>query len=780
MRDAGGVCPESKAALARLAQCGPRALPAASALIFLCAFPAWTGAQEPQAAPQELPEVVVIGSSPVPGTGIAVDLYPGNAQTISARALAPGTASLGQVLNDSVGSVNINDTQGNAFEFDVNYRGYTASPVLGTPQGLSVYVDGVRANEPFGDIVSWDLIPQIAIANITVIPGTNPVYGLNTLGGAIAVNTKSGFAFPGASASLGLGSFGHRLLEAETGGYQGPMDYYLAASLSEERGWAVYNPSTVHQFFSKLGYQDSSIDLDLSLQFVEDTLAGNQLVAQSMLADAARGYSHPDITSTRNLVANLTGKIQTESGGSIEGNVYHRDIWRQIINSNIGDPVVAGSANQLAVCTAQFGQSCASNTLSAYTQEIYGLTLQVSRLLGQPGWQQHVSAGFNAETGATRFAQAAQQAIVDSGFATIGVDAFAPQAGIESHNRTAGLYLTDTMVFTERASATISVRGDHSRIDLEGNSVDSAGTAVAVTGSHSYQRLNPAIGGTYAAAAQTTLFANLAQGFRTPSAIELACADPLHPCAGVPNAFSSDPDLRAIRATSLELGGRGRIGLAHEGAGTGAADLSWRTAAFLSNLSNDILFNQSTLTTGYFSNAGATRRDGLELSVEGKARPVDFAASASVLDARYRSAFVVANGANPGSACPGSACVPVHPGDRIPGIPRQIAKLRLGWQANAAMHVETLVQAQGPSFARGNENNLPALGRIPGFALTRIGFTRRVGARLDLVGSVSNVFNRQYANFGMLSRNDLKGGAPENFLAVGQPRTLFLGVKATM
>lgn len=83
-------------------------------------------------------------------------------------------------------------TQGNPFQPDLNFRGFTASPLLGTPQGLSVYMDGVRLNQPFGDVVSWDLIPRSVIGSIALMPGSNALFGLNTLGGALAIQTKDG------------------------------------------------------------------------------------------------------------------------------------------------------------------------------------------------------------------------------------------------------------------------------------------------------------------------------------------------------------------------------------------------------------------------------------------------------------------------------------------------------------------------------------------------------------------------------------------------------------
>ena len=114
--------------------------------------------------------------------------------------LRSGALDLADFLNRRMNGVYVNDVQGNPFQPDVNYRGYTASPLLGTPQGLSVFMDGVRLNQPFGEVVSWDLIPRLAIASTILMPGSNPLFGLNTLGGAIAIQTKSGRTNPGTTA----------------------------------------------------------------------------------------------------------------------------------------------------------------------------------------------------------------------------------------------------------------------------------------------------------------------------------------------------------------------------------------------------------------------------------------------------------------------------------------------------------------------------------------------------------------------------------------------------
>jgi outer membrane receptor protein involved in Fe transport len=167
-----------------------------------------------------LAPVEVIGTTPLPGIGQPLVEIAAPVQSANRRELErSGTLNLGEFLNNAMGSVHVNDMQGNPYQIDVNYRGYTASPLLGTPQGLSVYMDGVRMNQPFGDVVSWDLIPKGAIASLTLMPGSNPLFGLNTLGGALAVQTKDGRRHPGTSLEPGLGSHARRSVEFEHGGF---------------------------------------------------------------------------------------------------------------------------------------------------------------------------------------------------------------------------------------------------------------------------------------------------------------------------------------------------------------------------------------------------------------------------------------------------------------------------------------------------------------------------------------------------------------------------------
>src|SRR5262249_47656322 len=138
--------------------------------------------------------IEVVGVTPL-GGNVDTDRIAANVQTATAEELREQNAlDLADFMNRAMGSVFVNEAQSNPLQPDVQYRGFVGSPLLGLPQGLAVYQDGVRVNEPFGDTVSWALIPENAISSLYLVPGSNPLFGLNTLGGAIAVRTKDGFS----------------------------------------------------------------------------------------------------------------------------------------------------------------------------------------------------------------------------------------------------------------------------------------------------------------------------------------------------------------------------------------------------------------------------------------------------------------------------------------------------------------------------------------------------------------------------------------------------------
>jgi len=734
----------------------------------------------------ELPQIDIIATSPMGGVGVSIDQFPGNAEVIFEQNFPNETLTISELLNQTLGSVNINDTQGNSYQVDLNYRGFTSSPILGTPQGLSIYLDGIRINEPFGDLVSWDIIPQVAISSTSVIPGSNPIYGLNTLGGAIAMETKSGFSYIGNEVKLSFGSFSRKTVDLQTGGNKEGTAYYFGASSSNDGGWALYNPSQIRQLFTKLSHRTEDIGLDFSIAYSESALSGNQTIPISSMSQASFGYSHPDYVNSKNLMLHLKGSFSIDFLNSLETSLYYRGIRRDIFNSNIHEWLNDSNTANSSDC--YINSACpASNLLTSTSQKVYGSNWEISNRAPVLKINQILTIGGNAEYGKTSLSTSGQNAYLDiyNHYGTNSVGGVLPQAAIVAHTRRIGIFLSETASVTDRLTLSMSARYDYAQMSISGlsctdndlctnlsnvSTVAGTNTAADVSGKHTYQRLNPSFGFAYKVSNQLTTFANYSEGLRIPSAIELACSDPSNPCSGVPNAFSADPELKAVKSKTYEIGFRGRV----------QDDMQWKAAIFLSNLLDDILFNQANATQGYFSNVGQTRRDGLELSTIGKYQKFEYGLSATYLQATFQTPFTIANTNNSECKLAGSCTgILAQPGNRIPGIPNTLMKLRLGYRVDNQTRIGTSIQAQGSIFARGDENNLDSHGQVPGFITTKIDFDHQVSRQLKFFGGVYNIFNQQYSTFGILATNNLTSGNPEQFRGVAAPRSVYVGLRST-
>ena len=229
----------------------------------------------------------MIETTPLPGLDLKLEQIPAPVQTaVGADIDASGALDLSDFLNRRFNGVFVNEMQGNPFQPDLNYRGYTASPVFGTPQGLSIYMDGVRINQPFGDVVSWDLIPRMAIGSTTLMPGSNPLFGLNTLGGALSIQTKDGRSCPGTTvrATLRQRRAARRGVRAWRQPRRAVSTGIWPGNLFADDGWRDESPSNVGQLFGKLGLAHAKHDTSLSVGYADNSLNGNGLQEQRFLA----------------------------------------------------------------------------------------------------------------------------------------------------------------------------------------------------------------------------------------------------------------------------------------------------------------------------------------------------------------------------------------------------------------------------------------------------------------------------------------------------------------
>jgi iron complex outermembrane recepter protein len=710
--------------------------------------------------------VVVVGTTPLLGIGTPLSLVPANVQTVTASQLeAQHRRTLTDYFEKNLPSVDVNEAQGNPYQVDINYRGFTASPLLGTPQGLSVFLDGVRVNEPFGDVVNWDLIPQEAISKIQLIPGSNPTFGLNTLGGAIAIATKNGKDDPGGDAEVTGGSWGVKTAQAEQGGTIGDhLDYYATGNLANDDGWADHNSSRVRQGFGKLRYTDADTTLSLSAGGADNDLFGSQTIPRSFLDNPKQAYTFPDQNENSVGYVTLSGDHYVNDQLELSGNVYYRRFVNTNTSSNnntdFGQVQPDGSIDLLE----------GTNVRSVITTDSYGASLQLTLLGKLGGMENQFIAGMAGDFANSHYTQYSQDAYFTASRATIGIGDYAQQVDARTRDGNLGFYLQDVLSLTKQWSLTLSGRYNWARADIG----DESGLSPLLDGSHTFSRFNPAVGLNWNPTNALTAYATYNEGMRTPTAIELTCADPAAPCS-LPNDFLADPSLEPVISKTFEVGARGKWG----------ASTTWSAAAYSTTLDNDIEFISSPTTTqGYFQNVGKTRRQGVELTGHTQFGPLGVTANYSYVDATYRSTWVESSPSN--SSADANGNITVHPGDHIPGIPANTVKLRLDYAATPKWQIGTNLTYRGSIYARGDEDNEDVNGKIAGYFLIDLDTTYQVTKQLQVFATVTNLLDKQYASFGVLGQNFFNGPnhtfdgfAPinEQFLGVGAPRGVWVGLR---
>jgi outer membrane receptor protein involved in Fe transport len=715
-----------------------------------------------------LAPVVVVGTTPLMGVGTPLSQVLANVQTVRAPEIEEQHRNtLTDYLAKNLPGVDVADAQGNPYQMNLIYRGFTASPLLGTPQGLSVFVDGVRVNEPFGDVVNWDLIPQQAIEAIDLIPGTNPTYGLNTLGGALAITTKNGKASPGGEAVISGGSWGRKTAQIEQGGTVGAnLDYYATANATNDDGWADHNASRVRQAFGKLRYTDASTTLAASAGGADNTLQGTQTIPRSFLDNPKQAYTWPDQNQNSVGYLTLSGDHYFNDNVELSGNAYYRHYRNENTSSNVNDDF--GSSDSAGnVDTVQ-----ATNARSVITTDSYGASLQLTLLGKLAGMQNRFVAGMSADLANSHFLQSQQDASFTDSRNTIGSGGFATTTDAKTRNENYGVYFMDTLSLTKQWSIELAGRYNWSRAVIG----DESGVQPLLDGNHVFSRFNPAFGIDWNPVPGFTAYATYNEGMRSPTAIELACADPNAPCS-LPNDFIADPALKPVISKTFEVGARGRLN----------EKTTWSAAVYRTTLDDDIQFissNGAASTLGYFQNVGKTRRQGIELAGRTEFGPLAVTASYHYVNATYRSEWTEHSASN--SSADANGNIAVKSGDHIPGIPEHTVKVRFDYSPAAKWHVGTNLTWRSSVYAQGDENNQDANGKIAGYLLIDLDASWQVTKQLQFFATVTNLLDKRYASYGVLGQNFFNGPnhtfdgvnpVNEQFVGPGAPRGAWIGLR---
>lgn len=743
---------------------------------------------ENRAEALETGTIEVISTTPLPGIGTTIDQIPANVQSANTKEITKQhTLELSDYINNNLGSVSITEGQNNPYMADVNYRGFTASPLAGAPQGLSVFQDGVRINEPFGDTVNWGLIPQSAISSINFMPGSNPVFGLNTLGGALSVNTKSGSQYPGFFADVNAGSWARRGFNAGYGGKTGNVDYFVTGNYSKENGWRDSSKSEVNQLFGKLGWQDDTSDLDFSVTLAHNNLNGVQAVPKSWMNKPEQAYTYPDSLGNRMQMFSLKGSHFFNDNNLLGANVYVRNSRINNFASNTNDcfaslETAAGEACDQTLAEPVDIADQGSNEQSSTRQLGYGFALQYSYLGDAFAHKNQLTTGFSADLGRSKYQTQEQTTTFSADRAATPTGDFETETDITTHNKYYGLYATDLFSINDKLHLTLSGRYNYVEVRVKDHMEADANTGKFVSGDtdsikHTFNRFNPAIGLNYNPSTALGFYGSYNEGMRAPTPIELSCADPLTPCR-LPTDFLADPTLKPVVSKTFEFGARGKLN----------SDLHWNASVFRSNLKDDIQFISSgnSFNLGYFDNVGDTRREGLEFGLGGKVDKLNFSANYQFLKATFRSPVQFHNEANSSADADGNFTA--RSGDYLPNIPKHSLKLRAAYDFTPDFTIGLNMISSASVYARGDENNKDSNGKVAGYTVFNMDANWQIHSNWSAYLRLINVFDKEYATLGILGTNafntadrsfntDPTTWQSEQFQSPAAPRAAWIGLR---
>jgi iron complex outermembrane recepter protein len=754
-----------------------------------------TPAATPTAAAEAAPKAV-------PGA-VELDKIPSNVVTVGASAF-DGTKApdLLQSLDRALPGVSLSSQTGNDFQLDLNYRGYTASPVIGTPQGLAVYQNGVRINEVFGDVVNWDFIPQSAINQLTLVP-SNPVYGLNATGGALAFEMKNGYTYHAVEGELSGGSYGRAVASVQAGGQTGNLSGYITADAINDAGWRNNSPSSLRRVYADLGARGDQTEFHVTFTGADNNFGAAAATPVQMLGqDWASTYTIPQ--TTQNQLAFLTASAtwKPTDTWTYQALAYFRNFRQSHVDGNgtdaSNDPTVCpdptllcfpnldGSVSNLTTIRGQTVPNSGALGSPSVLGEIdrtwtntnsFGGTVQAATSEKLFGHNNNFTIGLSVDRGLVQFSSTSELGTVNANqFPTVQGSGFfidqpsgdvAP-VGLGANTLYTGLYATDTFDVTSRFSVTAGGRFNFAQINL----TDELGNDAALNGNHTYTHFNPMVGATYKLTPNLTFYGDFAEANRTPTPLELACSDPLRPCL-IDSALVADPNLQQVISYTFEAGLRGHFNVAQ-------GQVNWTVGGFRALNTNDIIAVSSPIPGHqFFQNAGDTLRQGIEANVNYKQDRWNIYANYTYVDATFQNALTLQSPFNPFADANGN--IFVVPGDHLAGIPNFRFKLGAEYQVTKPWKVGADLNVVGSQWLVGDESNQNP--KVAPYWVVNLHSSYKVTDNVEVFGLVRNLFDQHYNVFGtffdVTSFPYLNLTDPRTFVP-GMPFAAYLGVRGTL
>lgn len=788
-----------------------------------------------QAAGQEPIEEIIVEVTPLGGSRLDEEKVPYNVQSaLSDEIRAMQSLHLGDFLSRSMGSVSVNHAQNNPLQPDISYRGFTASPLLGLAQGLAVYQNGVRINEPLGDTVNWDLVPETAVHGIHLIGGANPLFGLNTLGGALVVDMQDGFDSPGNELLLRAGSFGRVIASAESGGSRNGFAWYGNVHYFSEDGWRDESPSDAANVYGSLGWKRERSTVNVNGQYAVSDLTGNGPVPVELLQiDRKAIFTAPDITEHRLYMLSLDGSHELTDDVVLSWNAFYRHNDTDSFNGDASEFALCrlGAADALLdgleeddleelslelaeVCDGRFANAAALeaflndaagsegedppfniddvsdelsgsgvlsdqavNNVSNRVQRTRGFDVQLGFTGDLVGRSNQLVIGAAWFDGASSFDSLLELATFDPvtrSTAGLGTGTFVDEAAtsIGTDTATWSLYLTDTFDLGQSLSLTLSGRFNRTGTRLD----DRSGERPELNGEHAFSRFNPAIGLTWQVSEGVNLYGGYSESSRAPTPVELACNDQVFElAAAIAAARGEDPE-------DVDFECRLPNAFLADPPLEQVVARSFELGARFDLEDVDLrvgVFHTTNDDDIIFQTTG--RVTGLFANVE-ETRRLGFESTVHGnwrnLDWFLAYSYIEATfeapfealSPNHPLASEDEGTVRVAPGDRIPGVPDHQLKFGGEYRLGERFSLGADVLYNSGQYMRGDESN--QLAKTDGFALVNLRAQYRLNDRVVLMAALENLLDEEYETFGLIGEEPSEVDLPA-FAGFANPR--FLG-----
>ena len=754
-------------------------------------------ATAPPATPVPAPQIT---TNAEPGA-IASDKVPSNVQTLSASDFDHATApDLLDAMARGLPGIALSDQTGNEFQRDLNYRGFIASPVIGTPQGIAVYQNGVRINEVFGDIVNWDFIPENTINGMTLVP-SNPVYGLNAIGGALSLEMKNGFTYHGAEAEVTGGSYGRIGTSVQAGGEVGNLSGYITADAIDDAGWRDDSPSQLRRIYADLGARGDQTEFHVTFTGADNHFGAVAATPVEMLAQNwSSVYTTPQTADNQLAFLTASGSWKPTDTLAFQANAYFRNYHQSHVDGNGTDaqntgcpdptvlcfPDLNGNLSNLITTTGQTVPNAGVLAAPAILGEIdrtwtttnsFGGSVQMASSEPLFGHNNNFTIGTSVDRGLVQFSTTSELGTVNANqFPLVeGVGLFIDQpsgdvapVGLGAETLYTGIYTTDTFDVTSQLAITAGGRFNVAQINLQ----DELGNDPELTGSHDYSRFNPTAGATYKLTPNLTLYGGYSEANRAPTPLELECSDPTRPCL-IDNALVGDPSLKQVVSHTFEAGLRGHYD-------TKGSSLAWSVGAFRA-LNTDDIINVASPIPGheYFQNGGDTLRKGIEANLSYKWQRWNVYANYTYVDATFESALTLSSPNNPYADANGN--IYVVPGDHLAGIPDYRLKAGFDYQITDPWKFGADLNVVGSQWLVGDESNQNP--KVPAYWTVNLHSSYQLSKHVELFALMKNLFDQHYYVFGtFFDPTDfpyLNLTDPRTFVP-GMPLAAYVGVRGTL